>query len=228
MLAGSQPCLFEACDMNGDGRIDFDDINPFVEILATGGGPCPLEGVWLGPGTSCDECCWVPQPPGSILEGEERCLVAYVDHLNGGCDSTPPVFQPLACGQTLYGHGGSRWANQGRDTDWFTTTLAAPGVLRLTWESEFLANVYIMRAGSGPHLCDPNDPQGYRLLVSAIMPRCGIAELTTGLLPAGEYWIEVAALGEVSGGCLAHYALTVNCDMFAGGGSAPEAQGRAQ
>jgi hypothetical protein len=40
------------------------------------------------------------------------------DDTNGGCNSTPPVFTELACGQTVC---GTAWADGGtRDTDWYS------------------------------------------------------------------------------------------------------------
>jgi hypothetical protein len=65
-------------------------------------------------------------PPNGCPEGEPVCGDNYVDHYNGGCNSTPYVFQPVCppsgsstavlCGEsgTYYYYGYSY-----RDTDWF-------------------------------------------------------------------------------------------------------------
>jgi hypothetical protein len=138
-----------------------------------------------------------------------------VDHLNGGCDSNPPVFQPLACGETLFGRGGARLVNQGRDTDWFTCTLGEPAEIRVTLHPEFSAHVWILRAGTGPNMCDPNDPNGYAVLAYGVSGRCTPFELRTDAVAAGEYWIVVAAVGDVGCVCIADYILTVNCETLA-------------
>ena len=53
VLSGGAPCNFDNCDVNGDGAIDFGDINPFVDVLVNGNAPT---GTWLGSGHSCAEC----------------------------------------------------------------------------------------------------------------------------------------------------------------------------
>ncbi len=202
--------MFEQCDINGDGRINFDDINPFVALLSSGaGGSCFA--TWLGPGTTCDECCHVPRPPAGTFtwEGEHRGLNAPPDHYNGGCNSDPPVYQPLACGQTIRGWAGAYAGAP--DTDWYTCTTAMPSTVRATLASEFRAEFWILRAGRGPNACDPNDPNGYVVLQHALVPKCTAVELVSGLEPAGEFWI-VVALRETAGNyAFAGYNLTVTC-----------------
>ncbi len=201
--------------MNGDGVINFDDINPFVELLMQGGGPgCSTPGLWLGPGSNCGQCCWITPPYWGIPEDEPACIWPYVDHFNGGCDTYPPVFKPLACGETLFGHGGARGANFGRDTDWFTFTVAEAGGISVTLTPEFTADLWIMRAGSGPNLCDPNDPQGYEVLAHGLAGRCAPFELRTDPVAPGEYWVVVAATGDVGCVCIADYILTLSCQGY--------------
>jgi hypothetical protein len=90
-------------------------------------------GVFQGVGTSCspNPCPAAPPvvcPPGSLLEVED----------NGGCNSTPPVFQPLdpqAAGcATMCGTG---WATaNSRDTDWFVS-IGTGGLMTGTATAEF-------------------------------------------------------------------------------------------
>jgi hypothetical protein len=65
-------------------------------------------------------------PPDGLSENEPVCGPDYVDSYNGGCSSTPPVFQPLCppAGETsaiLCGESGTYTYNgfSYRDTDWF-------------------------------------------------------------------------------------------------------------
>ena len=73
---------------------------------------------WNGPFLDC--------PPSAVDEGEPTLVDDYVDNHNGGCNSTPPVFQPInwqnedgcawLCGVSgWYSYFGASY----RDTDWF-------------------------------------------------------------------------------------------------------------
>ena len=202
--------MFEACDVNYDGRIDFNDINPFVAILSGGGGWAGQ--AWLGPGTTCNDCCWVPAPPAGTFtwEGERLGMSSLPDHYNGGCNSVPPVFQPLACGHTLRGRAGIY--GQQPDSDWFTTTLAAPQRLHASVDAEFKAEFWILRAGVGPNRCDPNDPNGYVVLAHSQVPRCTPVELVTDGQAAGEYWVVVALRETTSTFAVSNYNLVLTCE----------------
>jgi len=107
------------------------------------GGSCGNYVLWvtecLGPCTGC--------PPGSLAEGEPDCTTDYVDHFNGGCNSTPNVFSSVPCpGSSVticgtYGgflHNGLNY----RDTDWYQLDVPPGG----------LANVTICALGTQPTL----------------------------------------------------------------------------
>jgi hypothetical protein len=86
----------------------------------------------------CDLVC----PDGGLLEGEMGCYTDYVDNWNGGCNSTPYVFQTIEaqaedcatmCGTSCtYLYAGSSY----RDTDWFEVTCLG-GLVTATVEAEF-------------------------------------------------------------------------------------------
>jgi len=71
------------------------------------------------------EPCVVDCPPGALIEGEPPCVDNYVDMYNGGCNSSPYVFQAIGaqaggcadmCGKSCtYSYYGLSY----RDTDWF-------------------------------------------------------------------------------------------------------------
>jgi hypothetical protein len=56
-----------------------------------------------------------------------------VDTVNGGCNSTPPVFLSVTCGTTLCGN--AFFNGTVRDTDWYRLE-AAPEATRITWWGE--------------------------------------------------------------------------------------------
>ena len=68
-------------------------------------------------------------PPSSVLENEPDCGVPF-DSVNGGCNSSPPVFTAIALGQTACGTGVFNGAT--RDTDWYEFTIGAP--TQVSWD----------------------------------------------------------------------------------------------
>ncbi len=78
------------------------------------------------------ECipCVVPCPMGGLDEGE-----ACGEDTNGGCNSTPPVFTSIQCGDI---YCGNAWAEDStRDTDWYELVLTEPYTVTMTAEAEF-------------------------------------------------------------------------------------------
>jgi len=77
-----------------------------------------------GPAVPCIPAC----PAGVQIEGEPVCGTDYVDAYNGGCNSTPQVFQPVTCG-VICGESGTYLFQGGqyRDTDWYQINTTAGG-----------------------------------------------------------------------------------------------------
>ncbi len=77
-----------------------------------------------GPGVPV--CCVLDCPPDAQIEDEPRCETDYVDNYNGGCNSTPNVFQDVRCG-TICGETGTylNGTTGFRDTDWYRITVGA-------------------------------------------------------------------------------------------------------
>lgn len=78
--------------------------------------------------------CVVTCPGGAQQEGEPPCTPNYYDNTNGGCNSTPNVFEPMGssaggcgdmCGKSgTYTYSGLSY----RDTDWFLVTSASGNI----------------------------------------------------------------------------------------------------
>jgi hypothetical protein len=91
----------------------------------------------------CPPPCVVDCPAGAVQEGEPLCSDNYVDNYNGGCNSSPNVFQTLnatagdavdLCGKSgTYLFNGSSY----RDTDWYDVTVGIGGVLAMQCTAEF-------------------------------------------------------------------------------------------
>jgi hypothetical protein len=98
-------------------------------------------GTWGGEDTLCldlvCEACSIDCPPGSTLEGEicDDVTTPPNDTVNGGCNSTPPVFTAASCGDVVCGSG---WFNGSfRDTDWYELTFASGAAVTLTADAQF-------------------------------------------------------------------------------------------
>ncbi len=59
------------------------------------------------PEFQCPAACIVPCDPEKTPEGEPVCGDEYDDTYNGGCNSTVPVFQSIACGARICGESGT-------------------------------------------------------------------------------------------------------------------------
>ncbi len=121
--------------------------------------------------------CNIDCPPGSIPEAEV-CGENYPYGTNGGCDGTPPAFEPIAIGETVC---GTVWAdNSHRDTDWFELVLTEPKSLIWTLVGEGPMQAMIFDGTLG---CD-----NYPLLGTATAAPCAEATIKTTPLPPGTYW----------------------------------------
>ena len=111
------------------------------------------------PGVFCTNDCG----SGNVVEGEACPGDEYVDVINGGCNSVPPVFGAAQCGDTVCGTGSTFLLAgvDNRDTDWYFVELPDPdgdGVeeLRARLSSEFQGVCFIIDGvGPGGVPCNP-------------------------------------------------------------------------
>ncbi|MEK6676289.1 MAG: IPTL-CTERM sorting domain-containing protein [Planctomycetota bacterium] len=75
-------------------------------------------------GPPCDVIC----APNKTAENEPDCGIP-TDTVNGGCNSVPPVFSPIDCGQSYC--STSAFDGSTRDTDWYRVVL--PTDMQITW-----------------------------------------------------------------------------------------------
>ncbi len=105
------------------------DVGPFQLDVSTNGVACspPVD---CQPPSPCDLTCG----PNQIPENEANCGLPN-DTINGGCNSTPNVFLPIACGESYC--GTAAFNGSARDTDWYKLVLAAPTTVTWTVSAEF-------------------------------------------------------------------------------------------
>ena len=178
-------CTIGNCDCNQDGVIDFNDINKFVEFISGG---APVGGTWLGPEATCADCggCTVQCPPGARDEGEP----CYTD-TNGGCNSTPPVWNTIQCGDTIC--GTSWFDGSTRDTDWYLLNTTAPATFILTGQAEFDLQLLMVQDTGG-------DCVGYNYWY-IWADACDTITLNSACLPPDTYYVWVGPQFTTPFGC---------------------------
>jgi hypothetical protein len=126
------------------------------------------------------------------------------DAFNGGCNSSPPVFSPIQCGQTVCGESGTFVGPLGntRDTDWWRFTLVTPSFVTWTVTAEFPVLIGLIAQPC---------PQG-AFIVSAVGNPCVPVTVTSACLPAGDYVAFVAPSAFTGVPCGDHYTGTLSCE----------------
>jgi hypothetical protein len=116
-------------------------------------------------------------PVGAIVEAE-----TCGSDLNGGCNMAVPVYDPIACGQTVC---GTSWSSATtRDTDWYTFTLTQPSTVTWSVDADFPALIGFVDPAVG---CTSG--AFFNLTLNA--GECSGA-VTTQNLAAGTWWVFVS------------------------------------
>jgi hypothetical protein len=139
-----------------------------------------------------------------ISEGEP--YFAGADFINGGCNSSPPVFHDVQCGDTICGTGFTYYLPpyNYRDTDWYQYSIETSASLTWEVEAEFPVQTFIADGSLG---CEA---PGY--IVATTADSCGIATLSTGCLPPGIYWFFVAPSNFIGVPSEMPYRAILTCD----------------
>ncbi|MCK4342036.1 MAG: hypothetical protein KAY37_09975 [Phycisphaerae bacterium] len=163
--------------------------------------------VWLGPESTCEDCCVLECPPEAQLEAEP-----CGEDTNGGCDMPTPAFETIECDDVVC---GTLWATGGdQDDDWYQLDLTDSRVLTVTLNAESPAIVGVWAQNEwGQPGCD--NLTGDLAWSDATTP-CLEASVTTLCLPPGTYYIYVAADADEGYPCHSlsrgnDYVLTVTC-----------------
>lgn len=100
---------------------------------------------------ACGSFCTLTCPPGALFDGEGFCHDGYIDTTNGGCGSDPEIYGTIAPGQTVCGFSGTflNPGGLGRDTDWFTFTIASRSTVSWKVKADFLVQCAILNDTCG-------------------------------------------------------------------------------
>jgi len=177
----------------------------------------------------CEQTC----PPEGIEEGEPPCGDEYVDEYNGGCNSDPPVFSEILCGDTICGQGGTfLFTPPGedpvlqRDTDWYEVETDTGKNLTWTGIAEFPLQLLVIFGGDGS--CDEGS---YTIIASGQGDPCSSMEVVAEEVPPGLYWMWAGpSVFEDFWACPLDYVATLTCedvevcDVECPEGSTPEGE----
>ena len=143
--------------------------------------------------------------PITLYEGEPDCGPGYVDTYNGGCNSSPYVFQDVACDAVICGTYGTYPAGL-RDTDWYRIVLTEPTYLTWSLIGEGASLIFLIDAGS-------ENCSDYTILYSATSNPCEIATITAAV-DAGAYWLwaGTSVFDPSPYPCPMNYVATVSCE----------------
>jgi len=146
-----------------------------------------------------DYACPLP-----CLEGEPNCGLP-TDTVNGGCNSTPPVFSPISCGQAYC--GTAAFDGNRRDTDWFQIVVATNTEFTWTVTAEF--DLFMGMIETTP-LGTPDCATATVLDPFAVAGGCATASVTR-CVPPGTYWWFVAPQFTDILACGAEYNAVLTC-----------------
>ena len=139
--------------------------------------------------------CNITAPGGAVNETETCGL-----DQNGGCNMVTPTYQPIACGNTIF---GTAWADNGsRDTDWYSFTLSGSTPVNLTASAEFPSQILLI---------DVSNCGALAILLDTSGAQCNPLTINT-TLPAGSYAAFISHgdfYGNPCGGANNNYTLTL-------------------
>ncbi|MBM3307774.1 MAG: hypothetical protein FJY74_05560 [Candidatus Eisenbacteria bacterium] len=152
--------------------------------------------------------CVLESPARLIVETEPPCRDGWDDSWNGGCNSTPRVFQsipPSDATITLRGASGT-YTTDGvgyRDTDWFRLDVEQQSTITVCGRAEFPLLMWVLRRGPGEGCSDLEH------LARAAGTVCGDACATVTVEP-GEHWLWVGPSVYSGVPCGKGYVVTID------------------
>ncbi len=129
---------------------------------------------------------------------------------NGGCNSLPPIFGSISCGEAIC---GDAWAAAGvRDTDWYEITITGPTEVAFS-----ISNIVPMVIGIVDTGGVPDCGLASTLLPVEVAPFCGSASFTTCIRKPGTYWFFAApnAFDGFPCGAENDYEIALSCTPLA-------------
>ncbi|MBU1706837.1 hypothetical protein KKB28_02855, partial [bacterium] len=153
----------------------------------------------------CCEPCEVVCPPTAIAEGEPDCADNYDDQYNGGCNTEPtPVFQSIACGDTICGRSGTFLfgSSNYREMDWYELIVTERDSIIWSAVAEFDLRLWIIDGNQG---CDNSTT-----IITDATGDCDTLRVSACLNP-GVYWLLIAPNAFEGFPCGVEYLAWLDC-----------------
>lgn len=159
--------------------------------------------------------CPCPAPPmidcptNGVPENEPDCGDVFggaIDTVNGGCNSVPPVFSNVQCGDTVC--GSIAQGSSFRDTDWYEVTVGVDTVF--TWTATATFDIVIGYIPTVP-LGVPNCATISVLEPFATGAAFDQVSITTDCLPPGTHWFFVSTVAAGTVPCPSDYVVELTC-----------------
>jgi hypothetical protein len=169
---------------------------PFTLTITDDGIPCST-------GVICQTCTL--SPPGGSIPEQDACGA----ETNGGCNSTPPAFQNILCGDTVAGTARTflNVTTASRDTDWYRFTLPGPALVSWTATAEFPLGAFLIDLTGAGDTCPGTT------IAAAFANPCATATASL-LLPGGTH-VAFVSLATPGGGVFTGFPCGTNNDYFA-------------
>jgi hypothetical protein len=141
-------------------------------------------------------------PPGAYLEGEPDCADGYIDNYNGGCNSTPNVFNilPTACETVICGKAGVYNSLGNRDTDWYQFVTTDSTEIHIEGIAEFDLQLGLIDGNAGCPVA--------AFMTVAMVTEGQLAILDT-VVGAGTWWIWAGPSNWNNWPCGSDYQITL-------------------
>ena len=150
----------------------------------------------------CADC-----PDGATLEDEPNCGLGDDglpdDFINGGCNSTEPVFSSIADSETVCGVTASNPDTGARDTDWYEFVLTEPRIVTWLVTAEFRTLIGIVDNGG---IADCTDVDCFVTFTETA--ECQ-ENYVSALLGSGTWWVYVAPFFQDEADCEFPYTATL-------------------
>jgi len=196
-----------------------EEVRRLVGSQAYPGAPSAADLGFTGPRCEidCGPCDW--------LESEPICEAEWVDTWNGGCNSSPEVFQTLTAAYgriTLCGTSGTyvSGGSSHRDTDWYEIQLDDATEITFCCAAEFPLQIILIDGNGG---CPVS------VYTIALAGACEEACIQQVVGP-GTFWLWVGPSAFIGIPCGEEYMMTIDgysaadCDVVCPGGGLPEGE----
>ncbi len=173
------------------------------------------EGVFQGLDTACEDrpyLCDCVDCEDNEGEPDGGCADEYVDTFNAGCNSNPPSYSSIECGDSVCGESGTFDSGGApfRDTDWYFLSTTSHTAFR--WEATggvgLPIQINILDLAPG---CGSLDES-----ISTFADPCDTASLTSECLPPGDYAFFLAPNAFFDVGCGLRYEASLSCEPCGG------------